>query len=313
MSKTSFLALEQVSKMYDQHLAVNQVSLNIPAANIYGLLGPNGAGKTSIIRMITGITAPDDGKIYFDGEPLSRNHIQSIGYMPEERGLYKKMKVREQITYLLSLRGMLPSEAKKATTSWLDRLGLMEWADRNTNDLSKGMQQKVQFISTVGHEPKLLILDEPFSGLDPVNANLIETEIRRLKDQGTTIIFSTHRLEQVEELCDYIALINRGQLMLEDEITTVRKQFQKNQYQIEFVGDKSVLNQLTHLEVTDLTDRSANIGLTDDFTGKDLMRFLMNSPLEILKFEQHLPRLNDIFIELVSNTATNPIMVGNAS
>lgn len=311
MSKTSFLALDQVSKMYDQHLAVNQVSLNIPSGNIYGLLGPNGAGKTSIIRMITGITAPDAGKIYFDGEALSRKHIQSIGYMPEERGLYKKMKVHEQISYLLSLRGMMPSEAKNAATNWLDRLGLSDWADRNTNDLSKGMQQKVQFISTVGHEPKLLILDEPFSGLDPVNANLIETEIRRLKAQGTTIIFSTHRLEQVEELCDYIALINRGQLMLEDEITTVRKKFQKNQYQVEFIGDKSILNQLTQLEVTDLTDRSANIGLTEGFDGKDLMRFLIDSPLEVLKFEQHLPRLNDIFIELVSNTATNPVMVSN--
>lgn len=313
MPNSSFLALEEVSKMYDQHLAVNQVSLNIPHGKIYGLLGPNGAGKTSIIRMITGITAPDAGKIFFDGEALSRKHIQSIGYMPEERGLYKKMKVREQITYLLSLRGMLPAEAKKAANAWLDRLGLMDWADRNTNDLSKGMQQKVQFISTVGHEPKLLILDEPFSGLDPVNANLIETEIRRLKDQGTTIIFSTHRLEQVEELGDHIALINRGKLMLEDEINTIRKRFQKNQYQLEFIGDKSALEQLSQLSITDLTDRSANIALTENMGPRDLLRILIDTPIEILSFEQHLPRLNDIFIELVSSTATNPVMVSSES
>ena len=311
MPNPPFLALDQVSKMYDQHLAVNQVSLNIPRGHIYGLLGPNGAGKTSIIRMITGITAPDEGKIYFDGSPLTRNHIQAIGYMPEERGLYKKMKVREQIIYLLSLRGMPVSDAKQAATDWLDRLGLMDWADRNTNDLSKGMQQKVQFISTVGHEPQLLILDEPFSGLDPVNANLIETEIRRLKDKGTTIIFSTHRLEQVEELCDYIALINRGKLMLEDEITTVRKQFQKNQYQIEFLGDKTELERLPHVQLSELTDRSANISLTEAVTPKDLLRMLIDTPLEILSFEQHLPRLNEIFIELVSNTATNPVMVSS--
>ncbi|MEM6801765.1 MAG: DUF4162 domain-containing protein, partial [Bacteroidota bacterium] len=221
-------------------------------------------------------------------------------YMPEERGLYKKMKVLEQITYLLSLKGMPTSQAKIAGEDWLERLNLGDWANHKVTDLSKGMQQKVQFISTIAHKPKLLILDEPFSGLDPVNTKLIEREIFRLKEEGTTIIFSTHRMEQVEELCDYIALMNRGQLMLENEITQVRKDFQKQVYHIGFLGDKAHLMGVPGLNILDITDKQAKVELAGgEGDRNDLLRRLADSPLEILSFALHLPRLNEIFIELV--------------
>ncbi|MDX1906294.1 MAG: ATP-binding cassette domain-containing protein [Bacteroidia bacterium] len=294
-----FLRLDTISKAYDQHQAVDRVSLSIPRGSIYGLLGPNGAGKTSIIRMITGITAPDTGQIWFDGEPLRREHTHLTGYMPEERGLYKKMKIREQAIYLLVLKGMREQDAARAADRWLDRLGLGEWKNRNTTDLSKGMQQKVQFIITVAHEPRLLILDEPFSGLDPVNARLIEDEIRALQRQGTTILFSTHRLEQVEEFCDHIALINQGKVMLENDIVTVRKQFQKNEYFLEYEGDAAALDQLAGYTIEHTKPGAALITPPEGQDGKALLRLLIESPLGIQRFEQHLPRLNDIFIELV--------------
>ncbi len=295
-----FLRIDSVSKKYEDHLAVNAVSLAIPKGSIYGLLGPNGAGKTSIIRMITGITAPDSGRIFFDGEILNPQHTRRIGYMPEERGLYKKMKVKEQIVYLLTLRGLRRGKARAAADIWLEKLELTAWANKKTSDLSKGMQQKVQFISTVAHEPKLLILDEPFSGLDPVNTQVIETEIRRLRDQGTTLIFSTHRMEQVEELCDYIALMNRGQVMLEDDIGTVRRRFQKNIYQIEFDGDKAHLKNIPILKWLSLGDSSGELMLPEGESNKAVMHALVESPVAIRRFEHHLPRLNDIFIELIS-------------
>ncbi len=307
----SFLRIENVVKAYDQHIAVNGASLEVPRGKIFGLLGPNGAGKTSIIRMITGITAPDSGQIWFDGEKLAPHHTRRTGYMPEERGLYKKMKIGEQATYLLSLKGLPAAQAKEAAHNWLERLGLGDWIDRNANDLSKGMQQKVQFISTVAHEPDLLILDEPFSGLDPVNAKLIEGEIIRLKKQGTTIIFSTHRLEQVEELCDYIALINKGEVMLQDEITKVRKQFQKPMYRIDYVGERSAWQQMSGLKVMDLSDQTAMLRLQEGQDGRDIMRRLIDSPLEILNFELHLPSLTEIFIELVTGKPYQPTAEGN--
>ena len=308
-----FLRIEGVTKAYDQHVAVNHASLNVPRGKIYGLLGPNGAGKTSIIRMITGITAPDSGVIYFDGEPRGEKHARETGYMPEERGLYKKMKIREQIVYLLSLKGMSEKQAKTTAVEWLERLGLADWAERPANDLSKGMQQKVQFIATVAHEPKLLILDEPFSGLDPVNAKLIESEIYRLKEQGTTIIFSTHRLEQVEELCDYIALINKGEVMLENEITEVRQQFQRQVYRVDFRGNRSVIQGLAGVKVNELTDKTAMIELQGNTDYKDVLRQLIDSPLEILTFELHLPRLTEIFIELVTGKPFKPTADGEAA
>jgi ABC-2 type transport system ATP-binding protein len=301
----AFLRLEAVTKAYDQHVAVDEVSLSIPRGRIYGLLGPNGAGKTSIIRMITGITAPDKGQIWFDGERLNTNHTQQVGYMPEERGLYKKMPVLEQITYLLSLRGMTTKAARKVALEWLEKLDLSEWSKRKAMDLSKGMQQKVQFIATVAHRPQLLILDEPFSGLDPVNTRIMEQEIRRMAQEGTTIIFSTHRMEQVEELCQYIALMNRGKMVLEDEIQTVRHQFQKNLYQIAFKGDPALLTQIPNVSIEEMGERQAMLMLAEGQSTNDLLRLLADSPLEILKFELHLPRLNEIFIALVGNEKTH--------
>lgn len=296
----AFLSIHAISKTYENHKAVDQVSLDIPKGKIYGLLGPNGAGKTSIIRMITGITAPDEGNILFDGEPLDPSHTRETGYMPEERGLYKKMKVKEQISYLLSLKGMSTRNASDAATHWLEKLGLSEWSGAKTSDLSKGMQQKVQFISTIAHNPKLLILDEPFSGLDPVNARVIEKEIHLMKEQGTTIIFSTHRMEQVEELCDYIALINKGKVMIQDEINNVRRQFQKDIYHISYAGDSGYWSGFDMGTVSEITPKSAMVELQQGYNSNDLLRRLADSPLEILGFQLHLPRLNDIFIELVS-------------
>ena len=295
-----FLKLNGLTKRYDQHIAVNNVSLSIPKGHIYGLLGPNGAGKTSLIRMITGITIPDEGEIIFDGKPWDRSHTQEMGYMPEERGLYKKMKVRDQITYLLELRGQTNIQAKKLAKEWLEKLGLKEWGGKKANELSKGMQQKVQFIATMAHKPKLLILDEPFSGLDPVNTKVIEEEIHRMKDEGTTIIFSTHRMEQVEELCDYIALINQGTVMLEDEIYTVRKQFQKELYHLEFSGEGQHLSQLNGVSVEHTGKGKADLRLQNGLSTKELHHRLADLPLDIHGFNKHLPRLNEIFIELVS-------------
>lgn len=295
-----FLKLNGLTKRYDQHIAVNNVSLSIPKGHIYGLLGPNGAGKTSLIRMITGITIPDEGEIIFDGKPWDRSHTQEMGYMPEERGLYKKMKVRDQITYLLELRGQTNIQAKKLAKEWLEKLGLKEWGGKKANELSKGMQQKVQFIATMAHKPKLLILDEPFSGLDPVNTKVMEEEIHRMKDEGTTIIFSTHRMEQVEELCDYIALINKGTVMLEDEIYTVRKQFQKELYHLEFSGEGQHLNRLNGVSVEHIGKGKADLRLQNGLSTQELHHRLADLPLDIHGFNKHLPRLNEIFIELVS-------------
>ena len=298
----SFLSLHAVTKSYSGKKAVDQVSLNIPKGKIYGLLGPNGAGKTSIIRMITRITRPDEGKILFRGEPLEERHTRLTGYMPEERGLYKKMKVKEQVVYLLQLKGLSKAEARNRTDAWLAKWGISDWEKKKVSELSKGMQQKVQFISTVAHEPELLILDEPFSGLDPINTKLIESEILALKKKGITIIFSTHRMEQVEELCDYIALIDNGVVKLEDEIQATRKQFQKDIYQLEFSGDPEVIAQLPAVEVLDLREKQAKVELKSGYSAKQLMQALIDSPLELLKFELHLPRLQEIFIELVQGT-----------
>mgnify|MGYP001212068005 CR=1 FL=1 len=303
-----FLGIHSVSKKYEDHLAVDAVSLSVPAGAIYGLLGPNGAGKTSIIRMITGITAPDSGSITFQGEPLHPRHAAVTGYMPEERGLYKKMKVKEQIVYLLMLKGMAGTKARAAADDWLEKLELTDWANKKTSDLSKGMQQKVQFITTVAHDPKLLILDEPFSGLDPVNTQVIESEIKRMKAAGTTIIFSTHRMEQVEELCDNIALIDRGRVLLENSIQMVRRQFQKNVYHIEFEGSQAHLTALPGVDWVSLTDRAGILKLAEGYTQKQMLRTLIDSPVELLRFEQHLPRLNEIFIELVSKSKKEKVI-----
>ena len=230
------LRLENVVKAYDKHVAVNQVSFNMPKGCVFGLLGPNGAGKTSLIRVITTITKADSGVVYLDGEKLNSNHPAQIGYMPEERGLYKKMKVGPHLLYLARLKGLSKDQAKKEIDHWFEKFEIKDWWNKKVEELSKGMQQKIQFIATIVHQPKLLILDEPFSGLDPINTNLIKDEIDQLHKNGTSIIFSTHRMEQVEEICEYIVLINKGEKVLDGRVTDIKNQFKKNLYYVEFEG-----------------------------------------------------------------------------
>lgn len=304
---SEFLSLKSVSKRFQDHLAVDKVSLEIPKGKIFGLLGPNGAGKTTIIRMITGIFLQDEGEILFDGKPLSREDVSRIGYMPEERGLYKKTKVIEQITYLLRLKGLDRKKADSVAREWLDRMGLGDWTNKLTTDLSKGMQQKVQFISTVAHEPDLLILDEPVSGLDPVNAKAMEEEILRLKEKGKTVIFSTHRLEQVEELCDSLALIHRGQVLLKGSVDEVRNQFQKNQYRIVFEGEVANVEMIQGVTILSVKGNQMMIALDADVSPKQILRQLSDAPFEIQKFEKAIPKLNDIFIELVGAAQEVPV------
>jgi ABC-2 type transport system ATP-binding protein len=231
------LEAKNIVKTYSAHTALNDVSIQVQKGTIFGLLGPNGAGKTSLIRIINQITGPDSGQIFLDGELLNAKHIENIGYLPEERGLYKKMKVGEQLQYLAQLKGMSKSVATEKLKAWFIKFDIKDWWNKNVEDLSKGMQQKTQFIATIVHEPKLIILDEPFSGFDPINANLLKDEILDLKEKGTTIIFSTHRMESVEELCDNIALINKSKVILEGEKFAIKNSFKDNTYQVVYKGD----------------------------------------------------------------------------
>lgn len=296
---TPFLEIQHVSKAYSGKMAVNNVSFNIPPKSIFGMLGPNGAGKTSIIRMLTCITAPDSGQIAIKGEALHPRHTAGIGYMPEERGLYKKMKVREHIIYLLRLKDKSASEAQQLTDMWMERLEMKDWAGKKISDLSKGMQQKVQFVATVAHGPDLLILDEPFSGLDPINVQVIENEIRRLRDEGATIIFSTHRMEQVEEICDHIVLINQGAVLLQDSVRNVRHRFSKPLYSLEFTGDGQWLQTIRHASAELQDEHHARLTLRPGSVAGQLLAELAAGPLGIVSYEQHVPRLQDIFIETV--------------
>ena len=232
----NLLETRHIVKDYAEHRALDDVSINIPKGSIFGLLGPNGAGKTSLIRIINQITGPDSGEIIFDGKPLNDSHIHRIGYLPEERGLYKKMKVGDQLLYLARLKGLSKNEAMDRLKIWFTKFDIKTWWDKQVADLSKGMQQKVQFVSTVLHEPDLIILDEPFSGFDPINANLIRDEILELREKGSTIIFSTHRMETVEELCDYIALIHRSKKVLDGPKNVIKEQFKTNTYFVEYSG-----------------------------------------------------------------------------
>jgi ABC-2 type transport system ATP-binding protein len=229
---SNILEVKNVVKQYGEYTALNEVSLSVPKGSIYGLLGPNGAGKTSLIRIINQITMPDSGEIILDGEKLNPSHVSTIGYMPEERGLYKTMKVGEQCLYLAQLKGLSKAEAKRELEYWFERLEIQGWWNKKMQELSKGMAQKVQFVVTVLHKPKLLILDEPFSGFDPVNANLIKDEIIELNRKGTSVIFSTHRMESVEEMCDHIALIHKSNKLIEGKLTDVKKQFRTNEYEV---------------------------------------------------------------------------------
>jgi ABC-2 type transport system ATP-binding protein len=298
------LEVRNVRKQYAAHTALDGVSLAVPEQNIFGLLGPNGAGKTSLIRIITQITGADSGEVFFRGEKLNPSHIGDIGYLPEERGLYKKMKVGEQLIYLAQLRGLSRSDAVARIKKWLERFDIKAWSEKNVEDLSKGMQQKVQFVATVLHEPKLIILDEPFSGFDPINANIIKDEILRLKQEGAAIIFSTHRMESVEEMCDSIALINRSRKVLDGPVTAIRNQFKNNTYEVEGQGKLLVVHP--DFEVVEQREREndhfyARIQLHAGTTPNDLLRFLIGR-VEVQAFREQIPSINDIFIRRVRET-----------
>lgn len=292
------LSIRQVEKHYAEHVALRGVSLEIPKGVIFGLLGPNGAGKTSLIRIITQITGPDAGEIYFDGEPLRLEHADQIGYLPEERGLYKKMKVGEQLLYLAQLKGMKREEALAKLKDWFIRLDIKEWWNKPVNDLSKGMQQKTQFIATVVHEPKLLILDEPFSGFDPINANMLKDEILALKERGTTVLFSTHRMESVEELCDEIALINHAEVVLSGNKTEVQNRYKKNQYSIRYRGE---LGSLDGVEVLSKEAGSAVLRFAEGLSTNDAITRIMHQ-VNLLEFKELVPSFNEIFIQVVNET-----------
>lgn len=294
------LSIQNVVKRYADHTALAGVSLEIPKGQIFGLLGPNGAGKTSLIRIINQITAPDEGRVLFDGELLQPKHVEQIGYLPEERGLYKKMKVGEQLLYLAQLKGLSKAEAQNRLKDWFIRLDIKDWWNKQVDDLSKGMQQKTQFIATVVHEPKLLILDEPFSGFDPINANMLKDEILGLKERGTTILFSTHRMESVEELCDSIALINHSQVVLTGEKNEVRNRFKKFEYEISYSGQLADSKAFEIISIVPENNR-ALIKLTQpDQTNQAITALLKQ--VDLFEFKEVIPSFNDIFIQVVAET-----------
>ncbi len=293
------LSIRNLGKRYADHVALSDVNLEIPKGKIFGLLGPNGAGKTSLIRIITQITGPDSGEILFDGEPLRLAHADQIGYLPEERGLYKKMKVGEQLLYLAQLKGMPKDEAIAKLKEWFIRLDIKEWWNKPVDDLSKGMQQKTQFIATVVHEPKLLILDEPFSGFDPINANMLKDEILAIKSRGTTVLFSTHRMESVEELCDEIALINHAQVVLSGNKNEVQNRYKKNQFSIRFEGE---LLSIPGIEIISHESAGHAILRFSEGMGTNEAIALLIQHIRLLEFKEVIPSFNDIFIQVVSET-----------
>jgi ABC-2 type transport system ATP-binding protein len=296
------LELQNLKKYFDAQKAVDDISFQIEKGSIFGMLGPNGAGKTTLLRMITGIFYPDSGSISFNGKPFDpMNDFRNIGYMPEERGLYKKMKIGEQAVYLARLKGLGNAEATQKVKEWFVKFEMQSWWGKKVEDLSKGMSQKLQFVTTVMHEPKLVILDEPFSGLDPVNANLIKDEIFKLAAKGSTIIFSTHRMEQVEEICDHIVLINKGKKILDGTVKNVKQEFKENIYR---VGARVLPEQLmTYIfEVVKHEPEQLLIRLNDATTPNDVLRHFLSNEVEIHSFNEVLPSLNDIFIKLVEDT-----------
>ncbi len=298
----TLLRVDKVRKEYGEKVAVDNVSFSMPPDAMLGLLGPNGAGKTSLIRMITTITRPDSGQIYFDGKPLNNYHPTQIGYLPEERGLYKKMYVGEQLLYLAQLKGMSVKDATAQGKEWLEKFDLGGQWDKTVEELSKGMQQQVQFIATVIHRPRLLILDEPFSGLDPVNAGRMRREITRLHDEGIGIIFSTHRMEQVEELCEYIVLIHQGAKILEGKVKDIRQTFRENRYELTYEGSLPTGLE-TNYGVNRLLSNVVEISLTDGQDGNTLLRQLLDAGTRVNVFREVLPSLNDVFIKQVSRPA----------
>ena len=300
------LEARNLKKYYATQKAVDDISFSIEEGKIFGLLGPNGAGKTTLLRMITGIFYPDEGEIIFNGkrfDPL--NDIRHIGYMPEERGLYKKMKIGEQALYLAQLKGLNKNDAMRLIKEWFIKLDMQSWWNKKVEDLSKGMSQKLQFVTTVLHQPKLIILDEPFSGLDPVNSNIIKDEIYGLAKKGATIIFSTHRMEQVEEICDHIVLVDKGKKILDGTVKKIKQDFKKNLFHIGFATEPgSNFNNAFEIKKHN-DDHSLTVKIHEGFSPNDVLSFYLQQQNAILSFNEILPSLNEIFIQLVEGTAAS--------
>lgn len=317
----NIIEVQGVSKQYSSHKALDNVSLEIPAGSVYGLLGPNGAGKTTLIRIINHITAPDSGQVLFDGHPLVAEDVVNIGYLPEERGLYKKMKVGDQALFFAKLKGLKTREAETQLRAWFEKFGISDWWNKKVEELSKGMAQKVQFIVTVLHRPKLLIFDEPFSGFDPINAELLKNEILQLRDEGATVIFSTHNMESVEALCDNFTLINRSRNILSGNVAEIRREMGKNHYRLSFQGDADKLIQTLgpsirnyNMSAPEQTESgiiyNSEFTLNPDVTMHDFIQ-AANDTVEIVTFDRALPSMNEIFIRTVENY-NNPAPFANA-
>ncbi len=304
------LTTHDIVKDFQGHRALDHVSINVPKGSIFGLLGPNGAGKTTLIRIINQITAPDTGSVIFDGRPIRRDDVFRIGYLPEERGLYKKMKVGEQSLYLAQLKGLSQAEARKRLKYWFEKFEIDSWWNKKVEELSKGMQQKVQFITTVLHEPELLIFDEPFSGFDPINVNLLKKEILKMKENGSTIIFSTHNMASVEELCDHISLVNESKTLLEGSVSEVRKKFSSDIISVGFEGDPEAIRQKLNkrFEVLEIKEngigKEARIKIPGASEPNELIKELVNLT-EIHSYNEVIPGMNDIFIQVVESASKN--------
>lgn len=299
-----FFSAKNVNKVFADTHALTNVNISVKQQSIFGLLGPNGAGKTTLIRIINQITAPDSGEVFLEGKPMTRADISRIGYLPEERGLYKKMKISEQAIYLAQLKGMSRHDAAVNLKKWFEKFEIMSWWNKNIEELSKGMQQKVQFITTVVHKPKLLIFDEPFSGFDPINTNLLKQEILQLKEEGATIIFSTHNMGSVEELCDHIALINKSHKIVDGETNEIRERFKQNIFEVKYRGDFAKVTDTlgAHFKVLSHTEQKNENLITVQHLGSqsnnELIKVLI-PVAEILSFEEKIPGMNDVFIQAV--------------
>lgn len=307
----NFIETRDVVKQYDGHLALDKVSINVPQGCVFGLLGPNGAGKTSLIRILNMITRADSGEVLFNGHQLRESDVASIGYLPEERGLYRKMKVADHILYVAQLRGMDRHVARINMSEWLERFDLTKWANRKIETLSKGMAQKVQFINTVIHAPKLLIFDEPFSGFDPVNTELLKKEILHLRDEGATIIFSTHNMGSVEEMCEEIALINHARVVLSGKVHEIRHRFSKKLYRVGISNTMQLepvenLFGIERIQPSPFDGVSADIRLSPDAVLRDAVAYL-NERYTLTTFQELLPSMNDIFIETVSDNVNTVV------
>ena len=311
-NEKTILVAEGVTKSFGTHTALKGVSLSIPENSIYGVLGPNGAGKTTFLRIVNQITYPDSGSVYFNGELLKPEHVALIGYLPEERGLYKSMKVGEQVLYLAQLRGLQKQEAKKRLMYWFERLEIGDWWNRKIQELSKGMAQKIQFIVTVLHQPKLLIFDEPFSGFDPINANIIKEEILHLKEMGASIIFSTHRMESVEELCEYIALLHEGEVILDGKLYDIKRQYKRNLYSVQLETTKGLnlladLENLFEISAPSFDDNKEQLRFNIKLPNGEVSDFLarVSAVASVTGFVETVPSANEIFIQTVQDKIGN--------